>query len=126
MPAIEISYTDFPATESLNQIINDKIETLEKVYSRISHCKVVVSSPHRHHKNKIYHVQIQLSVPGADLVVNREAEKNQAHTDVYIAIRDAFKAARKQLVSYLQRKKDHHAGVEIKHVPVESEPDTAY
>ena len=59
---------------------------------------VVVEAPHRHsHKGKMYHVRIDLSLPGREIVVGREPEQNHAHEDVYVAIRDAFNAAVRRL-----------------------------
>jgi hypothetical protein len=42
-------------------------------------------------------VRIDLTVPGAELVVSRDPELDHGHEDVYVAIRDAFDAARRQL-----------------------------
>jgi cold shock CspA family protein len=58
----------------------------------------VVERPHRqHHKGTLFHVRIDLRVPGRELVVNRDPTEHHAHEDVYVAIRDAFDAARRQL-----------------------------
>ena len=34
---------------------------------------------------------------GTDIVINRDPDVTDAHDDVYVTIRDAFKAARRQL-----------------------------
>ncbi|HUU24039.1 MAG TPA: HPF/RaiA family ribosome-associated protein, partial [Methyloceanibacter sp.] len=61
-------------------------------------------APHRHHhKGKLYSVHIDISVPGKDLVVDRAKPLDHAHEDVYLAVRDAFNAAVRQLEDYTRR-----------------------
>jgi hypothetical protein len=51
-----------------------------------------------HRKGDTYRVRVHLAVPGApDIVINRDPDVTGAHEDVYVTIRDAFKAARRQL-----------------------------
>jgi len=102
---LNISYTDFSPSESLNTLIEEKAEKLEKYFDRISQCQVVVSSPHKHHRQKIYHISILVHVPGAELVVNREPEKNLVHSDIRVAVRDAFSAMARQLEDFSNKKR---------------------
>jgi len=62
----------------------------------------MVEAPHKH-KNQglLYNVSIDISIPGAELAVKREA-----HEDVYVAIRDAFDSARRQLLHHNRRRKN--------------------
>ena len=65
---------------------------------RIQSCRVVVDSPHRHHhQGKVFNVKVQLALPGDDVVVDMERPQRDGHEDVYVVIRDAFDAARRQL-----------------------------
>lgn len=60
--------------------------------------KMVIESRHRHHhQGNIYHVSIKVHLPGLDIEVSHDPERNHAHEDVYVAMRDAFRAARRQL-----------------------------
>lgn len=97
--ALQITARDLPLTEAIESAIRSKAEKLAQFFDRITSCRVVVCAPHRHHhKGKSYHVDIDLRVPGAELVVKREP-----HTDLYVAIRDAFDAAKRQLQAYVHR-----------------------
>ena len=40
---------------------------------------------------------MQLTVPGEDVVVDMERPQRDGHDDVYVVLRDAFDAARRQL-----------------------------
>ncbi len=65
---------------------------------RIQSCRVVVDSPHRHHhQGKVFNVKVQLTLPGEDVVVDMERPDRLGHEDVYVVLRDAFDAARRQL-----------------------------
>jgi hypothetical protein len=65
---------------------------------RIQSCRVVVDSPHRHHhQGKVFNVKVQLGLPGEDVVVDMERPQRDGHEDVYVVLRDAFDAAKRQL-----------------------------
>jgi len=64
----------------------------------------MVETPHRHKNHgTLYNVSIDISIPGAELVVKKEA-----HEDIFVAIRDAFEAARRQIIQFFQKKKSKH------------------
>ena len=63
-------------------------------------CRVAFEERHRHHRQAtIYHVTINLSIPGVDVIVSSLPEENHAHEDPFVALRDGFDAARRQLAS---------------------------
>lgn len=94
-----------PAVETKVRSLGNK---LGRLFDRILGCSVVIESPHRHqNKGRLYHVRIDLSVPNAELVVSREHAEKHSHEDVYVAIRDAFKAIKKQLQHYTEQRRGH-------------------
>jgi len=65
---------------------------------KITSCRVVLDSPHRHsHQGKVFNVKLQLALPGEDVVVDMERPQRDGHEDVYVVLRDAFDAAKRQL-----------------------------
>jgi ribosome-associated translation inhibitor RaiA len=65
-----------------------------------------VEKPHRHHqKGTLYHVRINLTVPGKEIVVQRDPAEHQEHGDIHAAIRDAFDAAKRQLEDYARERR---------------------
>jgi ribosomal subunit interface protein len=106
----QITFRDIPPSEAVEARIRERIEKLSRFHDRITSCHVVVEAPHRHqHKGKIYTIRIDLVVPGGEIVVNREPGANHAHEDVYVAIRDAFNALRRQLEDYARKHSGHQA-----------------
>jgi ribosomal subunit interface protein len=105
----EISFENLEQSDAVEARIRDELAKLEKFYNRLTSARVVVSRPQRRHTHgDIYDVRIQLTVPGAaEIIVNRKPGDVHAHTDIYVAIRDAFNAAQRQLQD-LSRVRQHH------------------
>ena len=103
---LQLTFRNMPPSEAVETHIREKTVKLDLFCDRIMSCRVVVEAPHRrHHKGKLFHVRIDMTVPGAELVVNREPSKRAAHKDVYVAIRDAFGGARRMLQDYTRRQR---------------------
>jgi ribosomal subunit interface protein len=99
--SLQITSRNLTLTEPLQKEIRKKASKLERVYDRITRCKVVIESPHRkQHQVKEFNVSISMSVPGAELIV-----KKQTRDDLYIAIRDSFNAARRKLEEYSRKQR---------------------
>ena len=104
---LQVTFRGMPPSEAIETNIREKAGKLDLFYNRIMGCRVVVEAPHRHHhKGKLYHVRIDMTVPGGELVANREPSNHGSYEDVYVAIRDAFDAARRQLQHYVQRQRN--------------------
>lgn len=103
---LQITYRNLESSEPIEAAIRKEGEVLDKIFGRIMRCHVVVEASHkRHHQGNLYQVRINLTVPGKELAVSRMPDQQQAHEDLYVAIRDAFTAAGRQLESYASRKR---------------------
>ena len=60
-----------------------------------------------HHQGNLYHARIDITVPDSEIVVSRERDQHHAHEDAYVAIRDAFDAARRQLEDFSRRRQQN-------------------
>jgi ribosomal subunit interface protein len=98
---LRITLKDIDQTPALETKIREKAGKLGQFYDRIVDLHVTIESPERrHHKGKLYNVHVHLHVPGEELVVTREPSE-----DLYVALRDAFDAARRQLLDYVDRRR---------------------
>ncbi len=108
-----ISFKGMEMSPAVKARINEKAAKLARFEDRITGCHVVVEAPHRKGRHgKVFHVRIDITVPGGEIIVDREPELNHAHEDVYVAIRDAFNAAARRLedrsrVVTVHRLKEH-------------------
>lgn len=77
------------------------VHKLEHVHERLQRCSARIEQPHRHgRKGNTFRVRVELAVPGETIVVSRDPGIDQAHENVYVAISDAFRAARRQLKAH--------------------------
>ncbi len=96
----QIFFHNIDQTEALQEAVRKRIAKLERYCERIIRGRVVLDSPHNHHyKGKVYSVGLEIHTPQREVRVNQEQHDNHAHEDLYVAIRDAFNAAERQLKS---------------------------
>jgi cold shock CspA family protein/ribosome-associated translation inhibitor RaiA len=103
---LQIVFEDMDPSEFVEARIREEVDKLEQFHDRITSCRVVVSEPHRHKaKGKLFHVRVFLTVPGGgDVVIDGNKHDKHAHEDVYVAIRDAFGAARRRLQDHSRKR----------------------
>ncbi|HLY56482.1 MAG TPA: HPF/RaiA family ribosome-associated protein [Stellaceae bacterium] len=100
----QITFRNMTASPSLEAQVARRIEELEQFFDRITGCQVVIEEGHRHHhQGKLFHVRIELIVPGTTIVVSRDPGQDHVHEDAHVAVRDAFDTARRQLEDHVRR-----------------------
>ena len=105
---LQITYRGMTQSEALSSHIRDHLDKLEQFYGGIVGCRVVVDEPHRHKsQGKHFHVLVDLTVPGKEIVVGRDASEDRSHEDPYIAVSEAFDAARRKLQRYVEERHHH-------------------
>jgi ribosomal subunit interface protein len=96
---LQITIRDVEHSEALETHIRDKAKKLDEFFNHIMSCRVVVEMPHKHHhQGKQYNVRIDIGVAGGEIAVNRDHAE-----DVYVALRDAFDVAKRQLEDYARK-----------------------
>ncbi len=102
---VEVVFRNMDPSDAVEGRVRQKAAKLGRFHNRITNCRVVVEAPHRNqNKGMLYHVRVELDVPGAELVSGRHTGlNNHAHEDVYVAVRDAFNAAGRELEDYARK-----------------------
>jgi ribosomal subunit interface protein len=96
---LKIVFRDVPHSDAAESVIREKVQKLEQFCDRMTSCRVTVGMITKHkHQGRLYNVRVEVLVPGSEIVVNRDRGE-----DLYVAIRDAFDAARRQLEDYTRR-----------------------
>lgn len=95
----EIDFEGMAPREDLRGRIEEKIADLEKLYGRITACRVALRAPGGHHRTGgHYEVNLRLALPdGREVAVTRTADPDERFQDVHFALNDAFKRAGRQL-----------------------------
>jgi ribosomal subunit interface protein len=98
---LQISLHGIEQSDALYNAIHEKAQKLERYYSRITSCRVVLELAGRHkHQGKQFAARIDLKVPGGEIAVTRQHDE-----DLQIALRDAFDAVRRQLEDYAREQR---------------------
>ncbi len=100
---LQVTFRNMKPSAAIEADVREKAAKLEEFFDRIIGCRVVVEQPHHsQHQGSLVHVRIDLTVPGKELVVNREPAEHHTHEDAYVAVRDAFRAMKRQLEDHVR------------------------
>jgi cold shock CspA family protein/ribosome-associated translation inhibitor RaiA len=103
---IQITYRNMRKSDAVDKFVRAKAAELEKRCSDLMGCRVAVEAPHRHQRlGNLYHVRVYLTVSGGELVAGRDPALHHAHEDVFVAVRDAFRATRRELMDYVRERR---------------------
>jgi ribosome-associated translation inhibitor RaiA/cold shock CspA family protein len=112
---LQVAFRNMEPSAAVETKIQERAGQLEWFYPHIMSCRVVVEAHHKHHhQGNLYHVRIDLKVPDTEIVASRDPGEHHAHEDVFVAVRDAFDAVRRQLEDYARR---HRGEVKSHAVP---------
>lgn len=103
---IQITFHGLAHSEAIERRIRERAAQLTRSHGNIISWRATVDAPHQHHhRGQLYCVRLDIRVPAAEIVVNRGHNHDHAHEDVYVAIRDAFDAADRQLSERAQQRR---------------------
>jgi len=90
----EITFHDLPPSEAVEAAINRWVTRLEHVHDRIIRCQVKIEQPHKSHRQgRAFEVHVVIEWWGENIATSRHR-----HEDIYVAVADAFRASRRQLL----------------------------
>ncbi len=120
---LQITFRNMASSEVVKRWIRKEADKLNEFHGKITGCRVVVELPNRRRKaGNRYHVRVDLTVPGAEMVVKRQPnlralpgrvvkqaskrlEVGVPHKNLRQAINDAFRAAQRRLQNYSRRRR---------------------
>ena len=93
---LQVTYRGLESSAALEDAVREKAAKLEQFHPRLMSCRVVIERAARHKtRGKQFVVRVDLKAPGGEIAVNRDHDD-----DVYVALRDAFDAARRKLEDF--------------------------
>ncbi len=103
----EITYRDIDKTDKIDSLVHEKIAKLEQFCDYITSCRVVLEKAHKNPSSgSPYRVSIDITIPhGRELAVTHNPDEGKQYPPLEAVIRDAFEAARRQLVSITTEQK---------------------
>ncbi len=98
---LQITFHNFDRSEAVEAAAMEKAEKLSRFCPDIMACHVSLNLLQKHKtKGRPYAVRIDLTLPGHELVVNREQDE-----DIYVALRDAFNDMGRQVEEVVRRRR---------------------
>jgi len=99
MSYLQITVRSISDSPTIEYHIRKHYGKLNRIYSKISNCRVVIDVPQNHkHKGKIFSVSIDIIIPGKELISRKQSQ------NLYVAIRDSFAAIEKLLEKHIKKK----------------------
>ncbi len=105
---LELTFRDIKKTDELEELVNDKVSSLEKVCDYIISCRTAIEKPQEHQRaGSPYRVRVNVRVPpGHEIVVKREPGDGDMHDPLDAVIRDVFGAAQRQLKELVEKQRN--------------------
>ncbi len=92
--------------------VREHVDKLENFYDGIVGCRVTIEALHHHHRQgNLFGVKVWVTVPDGEIAVTRDPGRDHRHEDPYVALHDAFRAARRQLEDHVRSRRGdvkHH------------------
>lgn len=106
MLPVQIVYRGMEKDPTIDRLVRRKASWLGRYFPRLMGCRIMVEAPHRHSRTGfLYHVRLDLTIPGGEIVVRRDPPEHAAHEELSVAITDAFNAARRRLMDEARRRR---------------------
>lgn len=100
---VQVTFRHVPVSDAIEAECWWEAEKLERYFDRIIACRVVIDEPHRRHRQgNLHQVRIDLTLPGAELVVTREPPAHHECETFEVAIREAFDSMRRRLEDHVR------------------------
>ncbi len=127
----EITYRNLDKTEAIDSLIREKIAKLEQFCDYMNSCRVVVEQAHKNpDRGSPYKVSIDITIPhGREIAVSQNPDEGKQYPPLEAVIRDAFEAARRQIVGLSTEQKGErkiHPEQEISAVITKLFPEQGY
>lgn len=101
---VQVTFRDMSISDAIEAACWEEAEKLERYCPRLTSCRVVVAESHRRRRQgNLFEIRIDLTLPGTELVVNREPPAHAQHEDVQVAIRESFDTARRLLKKHVEK-----------------------
>ena len=92
-----VIFEGFAASEPPRIEVQAWLARLGALTAPMSAGEVVIAAVDQGRKERRYRVRVELTMPDGPLIVDADHPSNLSHEDIYVAIRNAFRATRRAL-----------------------------
>ncbi len=98
---IQVTFRGMARSAALDEAIQERAAKLGNFHPHLVSCRAVVEEAARHkQKGKEFVVRLDIKVAEGEIAINRDHSE-----DAFVAVRDAFDAARRQLEDHARRQR---------------------
>ena len=103
----QITFRNMPRFEEIERVVRREAAKLGRFCRRITGCRVAIERPQRfQRRGNLYRIRLAVSAASPrPIIVTREPRDSDMHDDLRTIVIGAFKAARRQLQSVVQRQR---------------------
>jgi hypothetical protein len=104
---LRVTFQGGEKSDALDAFIREHVESLERLYGRMTACHVIVQVPDRHHRtNNLYRVNIHMVLPGNIIIdVDQSPEADDRFAIPQFAVNDAFRRAKRLLTDRAKKQR---------------------
>lgn len=103
---LQITYRGMSSSPSVDALITERTNKLERFSDRIVRCHVIVDVPHRRHRQgRHFSVHVDVTTPLGSIVVTRDPLPDAEPRELAVVVREAFDAAARKLEDETQRQR---------------------
>lgn len=98
---VQVTFHGMPASAALETAIRQYAGKFDRFHPHLISCRAVVEHVARHQRQgKEYTVRLDIRVKGGEIAINRDHAE-----DAFVAVREAFDAARRRLEDHARRRR---------------------
>jgi hypothetical protein len=109
----QVNFGGMPASEPPRVEVYAWLEKLGSLTAAMTGGQVLIEAVDRGRKDRHYRVRMDLTMPTGTVVVAYDHPSNGPHEDVIVAIRNAFRAARRQLEAHAREAESQTLGAPV-------------
>ncbi len=103
---LQITFRHMDPSPALEARIRELAGRLDRFSAHIMRCHVILEpSSHHKHQGALYDFRIEITLPDEEIAIRHAHPADHAHEDPYVALRDAFLAARRKLEDYERKRR---------------------
>lgn len=108
---LQIAFHGIDHSDAIEQNIRGEVAKIESLCDRVTACRVAVEAHHNVAavRRPPFHIRIDLTMPGTELVVTNDPKDGHPHDDLPAALRRAFAAMERRLKNYMKKHRDQAA-----------------
>lgn len=103
---LQITFRHMDPSPALEARIRELAARFDRFSEHIMRCRVVVEPlSHHSHQGALHDIRIDITLPDDEIAIRHAHLSDHAHEDPYVALRDAFHAARRKLEDYERKRR---------------------